>query len=64
MNVYPSRTVYSYNRGAAYPDNFSMGAEKYQYRPDHAVCIFMEDHEPDPLDVKEGWVAEQCNQFL
>jgi len=64
MNVYPSRTVYSYNRGAAYPDNFSMGAEKYRYRPDHAVCIFMEDHEPDPLDVKEGWVAEQCNQFL
>jgi len=64
MNVYPSRTVYSYNRGAAYPDNYTMGVKKYQYRPDHAVCIFMEDHEPDPLDIKEGWVADQCNQYL
>ena len=59
MNTYPERTVYSHNRGSKYPDQ-----QKYKLRQDHAVCVFMEDHEPDPLDIKEGWVAEICKQYL
>ena len=38
--------------------------QKAKYRPDHAVCVFMEDHEPDPLDIKEGWEADICKQYL
>lgn len=64
MNVYPPQTVYSYNRGGDYPDSFCLGRGKYQFKPDYSVCIFMEDHEPDPLDIKEGWVADQWKQYL
>ena len=59
MNTYPIGTVYSHSRGALYPDR-----RKAKYRPDHAVCVFMEDHEPDPLDIKEGWEADICKQYL
>ena len=59
MNTYPQGTVYSHSRGAKYPDK-----QKYKYRSDHAVCVFMEDHEPDPLDIKEGWEADICKQYL
>ena len=59
MNRYPERSVYSYNRGTVYPEK-----EKYKHRPDHAVCVFMEDHEPDPLDIKEGWVADIWKQYV
>ena len=59
MNTYPEGTIYSHSRGAKYPDK-----QKYKYRPDHAVCVFMEDHEPDPLDIKEGWEADVCKQYL
>ena len=59
INTYPSRTVYSHSRGSKYPDQ-----EKYKLRDDHEVCIFMEDHEPDPLDIKEGWEADICKQYL
>ena len=59
MNTYPSRTVYSHSRGSKYPDK-----TKYKLRDDHEVCIFMEDHEPDPLDIKEGWEADICKQYL
>jgi hypothetical protein len=65
MNTYPDKTVYSYNRGGDYPDSFSIDRHsKYVHRPEYEACIFMEDHEPDPLDVKEGWVAEICQHFL
>lgn len=66
INGYPKGTVYAYNRGAAYPDNFSIrgNASKYTYRPDHSVCIFMEEHEPDPLDIKEGWVYDEWSQYF
>ena len=59
INTYPEGTVYSHSRGAKYPDK-----QKAKYRPDHAVCVFMEDHEPDPLDIKEGWEADICKQYL
>ncbi len=59
INAYPEGTVYSHSRGAKYPDQ-----EKGKYRKDHEVCIFMEDHEPDPLDIKEGWEADLCKQYL
>jgi hypothetical protein len=26
--------------------------------------VFMEDHEPDPLDIKTGWVAKEWKQYL
>ena len=66
IHTYPKGSVYSFNRGAAYPDNYTVkGSEaKYKYRPDHAVCVFMEDHEPDPLDIKTGWVAKEWKQYL
>ncbi len=66
IHTYPKGTVYSFNRGAAYPDNYTVaGSEsKYKYRPDHAVCVFMEDHEPDPLDIHDGWVADVWRQYL
>jgi len=66
IHTYPKGTVYSFNRGAAYPDNYTVagGAAKYKYRSDHAVCVFMEDHEPDPLDIHEGWVAREWKQYL
>ena len=28
------------------------------------VCVFMEDHEPDPLDINDGWVADVWRQYL
>jgi hypothetical protein len=59
INTYPDGTVYSHSRGAKYPDQ-----EKGKYRKDHDVCIFMEDHEPDPLDIKKGWEADLCKQYL
>ena len=59
INAYPEGTVYSHSRGAKYPDQ-----KKGKYRKDHEVCIFMEDHEPDPLDIKEGWEADLCKQYL
>jgi hypothetical protein len=59
MNTYPSQTVYSHSRGAKYPDQ-----GPYKLRNDHEVCIFMEDHEPDPLDIKEGWEADICKLYL
>ena len=66
IHKYPKVTVYSFNRGAAYPDNYTVAgrASKYKYRPDHAVCVFMEDHEPDPLDIHDGWVAKEWKQYL
>ena len=66
IHTYPKGSVYSFNRGAAYPDNYTIkGSEaKYKYRPDHAVCVFMEDHEPDPLDITTGWVAKEWKQYL
>ncbi len=59
MNTYPSHTVYSHSRGSVYPDQ-----TPYMLRNNHEVCIFMEDHEPDPLDIKEGWEADLCKQYL
>jgi hypothetical protein len=59
INTYPEGTVYSHSRGAKYPDQ-----QKGKYRSDHEVCVFMEDHEPDPLDIKEGWEADICKQYL
>jgi hypothetical protein len=59
INTYPESTVYSHSRGAKYPDQ-----QKGKYRSDHEVCIFMEDHEPDPLDIKKGWEADLCNLYL
>ena len=59
INTYPENTVYSHSRGAKYPDQ-----TKGKLRPNHEVCIFMEDHEPDPLDIKEGWEADLCKQYL
>jgi len=59
INTYPEKTVYSHSRGSKYPDQ-----TKAKLRPNHEVCIFMEDHEPDPLDIKEGWEAELCKQYL
>jgi len=59
INTYPEKTVYSHSRGSKYPDQ-----TKGKLRPNHEVCIFMEDHEPDPLDIKEGWEADLCKQYL
>ena len=65
MNTYPKQTVYSFNRGGDYPDNFSLSHEaKYKYRPEYSACIFMEDTEPDPLDIKDGWVADIWKSYL
>jgi hypothetical protein len=66
IHTYPKGTVYSFNRGADYPDNHTIAgsAAKYKYRPDYSVCVFMEDHEPDPLDIHEGWVAREWKQYL
>lgn len=65
MHTYPPKTVYSYNRGGDYPDSFSVDRyAKYIKRDDYSVCIFMEDHEPDPLDIQEGWVADIWKQYL
>jgi len=59
INTYPEKTVYSHSRGSKYPDQ-----QKGKYRKDHEVCIFMEDHEPDPLDIKKGWEADLCKLYL
>jgi len=59
INTYPESTVYSHSRGAKYPDQ-----QKGKYRSDHEVCVFMEDHEPDPLDIKKGWEADLCKLYL
>jgi hypothetical protein len=59
INTYPEKTVYSHSRGSKYPDQ-----QKAKLRPNHEVCIFMEDHEPDPLDIKKGWEADLCKLYL
>lgn len=59
ISSYPDGTVYSHSRGAKYPDK-----DKGKYRKGFSVCVFMEDHEPDPLDIKEGWEADICKQYL
>ena len=59
ISSYPDGTIYSHSRGAKYPDK-----AKGKYRKGFSVCVFMEDHEPDPLDIKEGWEADICKQYL
>ena len=51
INTYPKGSVYSFNRGAAYPDNYTVrgDAAKYKYRPDHACLLYTS---PSPRDPK------------